>query len=143
MRSRLLVTAASWVAALLVGAFYAVAGTVAHSVAWGPVPVGLIVAAVTCLALLIAIRALTHDRGAALSAGLGMIATVVVLSMPGPGGSVLVPDTAAAQIWLWVVIGSAVLVVAWPSVSRFLPPQVPAASDSPTGTDETDRRLDL
>ena len=141
MRSRFLITALSWIAAAIVGGFYGVAGTVAHSVMWGPVPVGLIVAGVTCLALLVAIRSLTHDRGAALAAGLGMVGMPVLISGTGPGGSVIVPNTLLSQVWLWIAAGSAVLVVAWPSLSAFTPapPQaeVPPASEPPT-----ERRLD-
>ncbi len=63
MRGKWLSRVLSWVAAALVGGVYGVAGTIAHSVMWGPIPIGLIVAAVACAAILIAVRALTHDRG--------------------------------------------------------------------------------
>lgn len=108
----------SWVAAALVGGVYGVAGTIGHSVMWGPIPVGLIVASVACAAILIAVRALTHDRGAAVAAGLGMIAMVVVISGAGPGGSVVVPDSLTGRIWTYVVAGIVLLVVAWPSIAR-------------------------
>lgn len=145
MRSRLLITILSWVAAAIVGGLYGIAGTIAHSVTWGPVPTGLIIAGITCLALLVAVRVLTHDRGVALAAGLGMIATVVVLSGTGPGGSVIVPDTPLAQVWLWVVAGSALLAVAWPAASAFAPQSDAAAEpDAPRpGEVGTERRLDL
>ncbi len=121
MHSEWLIRALSWIAALLVGGFYGVAGTVAHSVTWGPVPIGLVVGAVSCLALLVAIRALTRDRGAAAAAGAGMVGMLLLISGPGPGGSVIVPETGLATIWLWVVIGSVVLVVSWPAISTFAP----------------------
>lgn len=108
----------SWVAAALVGGVYGVAGTIGHSVMWGPIPIGLIVASVACAAILIAVRALTHDRGAAVAAGLGMIAMVVVISGAGPGGSVVVPDSLTGRIWTYVVAGIVLLVVAWPSIAR-------------------------
>ena len=148
MRSRFFVTALSWVVMAIVGGLYGVAGTVAHSVMWGPVPVGLIVAGVTCLALLVAIRSLTHDRGAALAAGLGMVGMLVLISGTGPGGSVIVPNTLLSQVWLWVAAGSAVLVVAWPSLSAFTPAPPPQTSapegpEPPTAADPpTERRLD-
>lgn len=53
----------SWIAAALVGGVYGIAGTISHSVMWGPIPIGMIVAAIACAAILIAVRALTHDRG--------------------------------------------------------------------------------
>lgn len=108
----------SWIAAALVGGVYGVAGTIGHSLMWGPVPVGLIIGAIACAAILIAIRALTHDRGATLAAGLGMIGTLVVISGVGPGGSVVVEDTLSGRIWTYVVAGFVLLAVAWPSFSR-------------------------
>lgn len=105
----------SWVAAALVGGVYGVAGTIAHSVMWGPVPVGLIVAAVACAAILIAVRALTHDRWAAVAAGVGMLGMQVLISGVGPGGSVVVPDSLAGRIWTYLTAGIVLLVVAWPT----------------------------
>lgn len=121
----------SWVAAALVGGVYGVAGTIAHSVMWGPVPIGLIVAAIACAAILVAVRALTHDRGAAVAAGLGMIGMLVLISGVGPGGSVVVPDSLSGQIWTYVVAGIVLLVVAWPSFSGApVRTEAPAAQES-------------
>lgn len=116
----------SWVASALVGGVYGVAGTIGHSLAWGPVPVGLIVGVIACGAILVAIRALTHDRGAAVAAGLGMLGMLVLISGVGPGGSVVVPDTPTGRIWTYVVAGLVLLVVAWPSLSR-----LPARTEAP------------
>ena len=141
MRSGWLIRLLSWIAALLVGGFYGVAGTVAHSVTWGPVPVGLIVGALSCLALLVAMRALTHDRGATLATGIGMVGMLLLISGPGPGGSVIVPDTDLAQVWLWLVAGSVLIAVAWPSTVRV----APRASEAPlaeTGESTRGSRLD-
>ena len=117
----------SWVVAALVGGVYGVAGTIAHSVMWGPVPIGLIVAAIACAAILVAVRALTHDRGAAVAAGLGMIGLLLLISGVGPGGSVVVPNSLSGQIWTYVVAGLVLLVVAWPSFSK-----VPVRTVAPT-----------
>lgn len=118
-------------AAALVGGVYGVAGTIAHSVTWGPVPIGLIVAAIACAAILVAVRALTHDRGAAVAAGLGMIGMLVLISGVGPGGSVVVPDSLSGQIWTYVVAGIVLLVVAWPSFARVpVRTEAPAAQES-------------
>ena len=117
----------SWVVAALVGGVYGVAGTIAHSVMWGPVPIGLIVAAIACAAILVAVRALTHDRGAAVAAGLGMIGMLLLISGVGPGGSVVVPNSLSGQIWTYVVAGLVLLVVAWPSFSK-----VPVRTVAPT-----------
>lgn len=108
----------SWLAAFLVGAVYGVAATIAHSFALGPVPVGLIVGAIACAALLTALRALTGDRWAALAAGAGMMALILLISQRGPGGSVVVPDTPLGNVWMYVAAAIVVLVVAWPDFSR-------------------------
>lgn len=118
MRGKWLSRVLSWVAAALVGGVYGVAGTIAHSVMWGPIPIGLIVAATACAAILIAVRALTHDRGAAVAAGLGMLGMIVLISGVGPGGSVVVQDTLAGRIWTYLAAGIVLLVIAWPSFSR-------------------------
>lgn len=120
----------SWIAAALVGGVYGVAGTIAHSLFWGPIPVGLIVGTVACGSILIAIRALTHDRGATLAAGLGMLGMLLIISGVGPGGSVVVEDSLTGRIWIYVAAGLVLLVVAWP---RFTPPVAsPLASPDPS-----------
>jgi len=121
----------SWLAALIVGGVYGVAATIAHSFTWGPIPVGLIVGGVACGALLIALRALTGDRWAALAAGLGMLALILVISQRGPGGSVVVPNTPLGNIWMYVAAGITVLVVAWPDFSRLRGPASSAPHSHP------------
>lgn len=108
----------SWVAAAFVGAVYGIAATIAHSFTIGPIPVGMILGAIACAGLLIALRALTGDRWAALAAGLGMLALLLVISQRGPGGSIIVPNTALGNIWMYVAAGIVMLVVAWPDTAR-------------------------
>ena len=108
----------SWIAAALVGGVYGIAGTIGHSVMWGPGPVGRSVATIAWAAILVAVRALTHDRGAAVAAGLGMLGMLVLISGVGPGGSVVVQDSFAGRIWTYLVAGIVLLVVAWPSFSK-------------------------
>jgi len=124
--------ALSWIAAALIGGVYGVAGTIAHSLMWGILPVGLIVGGIACGALLIAVRALTHDRGATIATAIGMLAMLMIISGVGPGGSVVVPNTPAGQIWIYLVLGLAVLVVAWPSLKRR-----PARSEAPAVGNES------
>lgn len=109
------------------GVVYGAAGTIAHSLVWGPIPIGLIIGAVACAALLVAVRTLTHDRGAAVATAIGMIAMLLIVSGPGPGGSVIVPNTPVGQIWIYLICGIALLVTAWPNLRR-LPPSAPARS---------------
>lgn len=108
----------SWIASALVGVVYGTAGTIAHSLTWGVIPVGLIVGGIACGALLTAVRALTHDRGATVATALGMLGMVMIISGPGPGGSVIVPNSPVGQIWIFLVAGIALLVIAWPNLKR-------------------------
>ena len=108
----------SWVGTLVVGAVYGLAATIGHAATIGPLPVGLVVGAVSCAALLIAVRSLTSDRWAAVAAGLGMIAAVLVISGRGPGGSVVVQNGLLGQIWTYLAAGIVLLVIAWPDFSR-------------------------
>lgn len=116
-----LTRAFSWIVAAIVGIVYGAAGTIAHSLMWGPVPVGLIVGGIACAALLVAVRTLTHDRGATVATAIGMIGMLMIISGPGPGGSVIVPNTPVGQIWIYLIAGIALLVIAWPRLSR--PPE--------------------
>ncbi|MEV4735742.1 MULTISPECIES: histidinol dehydrogenase [unclassified Microbacterium] len=139
MRSGWISRVLSWVAAALVGGVFGVAGTIAHSVTWGPVPTGLIVGAIACGAILVAIRALTHDRGAALAAGLGMVGMLILISGVGPGGSIVVQDSLSGQIWIYLVAGLVLLVVAWPSLSRVpVRTEAPGAASIPEDTAPAD-----
>lgn len=127
-----LTRAFSWIAAAIVGVVYGAAGTIAHSLMWGPIPVGLIVGGIACAALLVAVRALTHDRGATVATAIGMIGMLMVISGPGPGGSVIVPNTPVGQIWVYLVAGIALLVIAWPRLKRS-----PARTEQPVTTEES------
>ncbi|WP_404435567.1 histidinol dehydrogenase [Microbacterium aerolatum] len=121
----------SWIAAALVGVVYGAAGTIAHSLMWGPIPIGLIVGGIACAALLVAVRALTHDRAAAVATAIGMIGMLMIISGPGPGGSVIVPNTPVGQIWIYLVSGIALLVIAWPNLKR-VPSSTPTAGSAQT-----------
>ncbi|MFJ4044749.1 histidinol dehydrogenase [Microbacterium sp. NPDC089987] len=121
----------SWLAAALAGAVYGVAATIAHSFTIGPVPVGMILGGIACAALLVALRALTGDRWAALAAGLGMMALLLVISQRGPGGSIVVQNTALGNIWMYVAAGIVMLVVAWPDTRRLR--ELSASAAAPRG----------
>jgi hypothetical protein len=110
--------ALSWIAAALVGGVFGIAGTIGHSLVWLGIPVGIIVGAIACGAILVAIRALTHDRGATLAAGVGMLGMVTVISGAGPGGSIVVENTVWGQIWIYVLAGLVLLTVAWPRLPQ-------------------------
>lgn len=116
----------TWIIALVAGAVYGVAGTIAHAYVIGPIPIGLILAIVGAGALLAAVRLLTRDRWAALACGLGLLIATLVFSGPGPGGSVIVPSGKLdmlgpinlGAVWTIAVPFMSALAVAWPDVSR-------------------------
>ncbi|MCP2637886.1 histidinol dehydrogenase [Microbacterium sp. HD4P20] len=118
MRTSVLARVGTWFVALVVGAVYGLAGTIAHAYTIGPFPLGLVLGAIGCAALLLAVRLLTADRGATLATGLGMMVATLVFSGSGPGGSVIVPQTGLAVAWTYAVPILVALIVAWPERSR-------------------------
>jgi len=118
MRSTVLVRLGTWLVAFVVGGVYGLAGTIAHSFTVGWFPLGLVLAIIGCAALLAAVRLLTGDRWAALATGLGMIATTLVFSNRGPGGSVIVPQTTLGTVWTFAVPVLVAIVVVLPGRIR-------------------------
>lgn len=117
--------ALTWVGALVAGVVFGIAGTITYPslLLFGVLPVGLVVAAVACAGLLLAVRLLADDRISVLVVGLGMLVALFVFSGRGPGGSVIVPQAAEGElplgvIWGWTLAIVVVLVVAWPDLRR-------------------------
>ncbi|WP_156762051.1 histidinol dehydrogenase [Microbacterium karelineae] len=111
----------TWILALAAGVVFGVAGTISHPLMLGWAPVGMVVAAVGCLGLVLAIRLLIEDRGAVLACGLGMLGALVVFSGRGPGGSVVVPQAAEGEFpfgitWSIVLTAIVLIVAAWPRI---------------------------
>ena len=108
------------VIAFLVGLVYGTIATVGHRHAWQlgeiTIPWGLILGLVGVAALLVGIRLVAGGRWAAAAAAVGVIGAVSLFSLPGPGGSVLVPGGVVGTIWAVGPALIAVLVVAWPSL---------------------------
>lgn len=112
---------AGWAAALVAGAVYGVAGTIAQAYTWGALPVGIVVAFIGVTSLLVGMRLLTTDRWTALAGGLGVMLATLVFSGRGPGGSVVVPapvDGALSTGVVWTLLVPIVVAVvtAWPSL---------------------------
>lgn len=121
------------VVALAAGAVFGVAGTIMHSYAAGVIPVGFALALIGCAALLIGVRLLVEDRWVTWIAGLGMLATLLLYSGRGPGGSVVVPQPAPGDfplgvVWTYALTAVVLLAGAWPDMSR-LRAVSPAAAD--------------
>lgn len=110
----------TWAIAFVVGAVFGTAGTIGQAAHWGIVPAGLIAGIVGLGALMVALRLLTLDRWAAMAAGFGAMLVTLVLSGPGPGGSIVVPAPPEGQlstgiVWTLAVPILTALVAAWPS----------------------------
>jgi hypothetical protein len=118
VRSSVPARVGTWVVALIVGAVYGLAGTIAHAYEIGWFPLGLVLAVIGCGALLVAVRLLTADRWAALATGLGMMSATLAFSGKGPGGSVIVPDSGLGTVWTLSLPILIALVVAWPDRIR-------------------------
>jgi hypothetical protein len=104
---------------VLTGALFGVIGTIAHqsSVTWGiGLPLGLIGALTAFAALLVGLRLLGHSRLPALLAASGAIAVILLFTQSSAGGSVLIPNNLAGQVWLVGPIVIAAIVLAWPDV---------------------------
>ncbi len=128
-----------WIVALLVGAFYGAAGTIAQAYRLGPVPVGLLLATIGSAALLIAMRILTGDRANAFAGGLGITLAAYVFSQPGLGGSAIVAAPSPGTEWIplvWTVVGPAlmVLVAFWPDFSTVRTTSAEAGASAPNGS---------
>jgi hypothetical protein len=109
---------AAWVIALVVGVVYGTAGSFAHASMLGVLPVGLVLGVLGAAALVVAVRLLTGDRWATLSAGLGIMAATYLFAQPSTGGSVLftTQNELLALVWMGAVPVITALAVAWPNV---------------------------
>ena len=113
-------------AALVAGALVGVLGTFKHQVgisaATGTgVPVGLVLSIVMVALLLVALRLSFPARWLAAAAAIGAIAAVVLLSLPGPGGSQVILGNTAGLVWTAAPVVVGALVVGWPRVERRAP----------------------
>jgi len=114
----------SSVLALVLGAFAGATLTVAHEatvpIAGASVPWGIIVGVLVMTGLIVGLRLVFETRVVAACAAAGLIVASALLSLPSPGGSVLIPGTAAGYTWTFapVIISIIALAVPWPLPSR-------------------------
>jgi hypothetical protein len=117
-----LARAGMYALAVLLGGIYGAVATIGHrqSVTIGEVvvPWGLVVALAGVLALLLGIRLVAGGRWVAAAAAAGVIGVVALLTLPGPGGSVLVAGDVVGTVWAVGPALIAVLVVAWPDLPQ-------------------------
>lgn len=85
------------------------------TVAGAEIPWGLAVAVLGVTALLVGTRLTTEGRRATVWVAAGLVGAAFVLALPGPGGSVLVPNGVPGMIWALAPSFIAILVVLWPA----------------------------
>lgn len=110
------------IVALILGAVLGALGTVAHAITLqlgdAAIPTGLIIGLLVVAAVLAGLRLVFDSRVPALSAAIGVIAVVNLLSTRSAGGSVLIPDTTLAYYWVYGPVVLAFLVLAWPKLPQ-------------------------
>ena len=121
--------------AFAIGAVYGAVATIGHRatlrIGEVAIPWGLVAALVGVTALLLGIRLLVRGRATTAAAAAGVVVVIALLTLPGPGGSVLVVSDLSGTIWSIAPALIAVLVVAWPE----LPPRRRADVDVHTDAD--------
>jgi N-acetyl-1-D-myo-inositol-2-amino-2-deoxy-alpha-D-glucopyranoside deacetylase len=78
------------------------------------VPWGIIAAVALCAALLAGLRLVFASRLVPGLAALGVLGSVALLSLPGVGGSILVPANPAGYVWTFAPTVIALVVLLWP-----------------------------
>ncbi|MET0726324.1 MAG: hypothetical protein ABWY36_08225 [Leifsonia sp.] len=108
------------VLAFAVGAAFGAIGTVAHGssvdIAGVTLPWGIVVSMVGVVALLVGLRLVVHDRLVIGACALGLVGMIVLLSLRGTGGSVLIQQSVGGYVWLLGPPIIAALVLAWPNL---------------------------
>ncbi len=107
-----------WTLALGLGVLFGAAGTITHAITIGGFPLGLVLAIIAVGALLLALRCLFPGRTTTVICGVAMLGVTTMLSGVGPGGSVVVPNTPLAQVWLIALAAIVLVAVTWPELTR-------------------------
>ncbi len=118
----------NWVSAvftLLCGGLLGLVFTIAHQAtvpigSW-TAPLGLALGILAVAALLVGCRLLWESRIPAAGAGIGIVATQLLLSLPSAGGSALVTDGTMSLVWMIVPAPLAAIVIVWPAARRLRP----------------------
>lgn len=110
------------VAQLLLGALFGALMTFGHqatvTIAGATLPWGIVVSCLGVLGLLAGVRLLTEGRADSFWVALGIVGAVAALSLPSPGGSVIITNSVVGVIWSLAPTVLAALVVGWPNIRR-------------------------
>ncbi|RFA14046.1 hypothetical protein B7R22_10525 [Subtercola boreus] len=117
----MVVRVASWIIGLLLGVVFGMLGTVVHQSTISffglfDLPLGLILAVASVVFLLVGLRLILPSRLIAFLAALGLVGIVAVLTLPSPGGSILIPadERGYGYVWTFAPTVIALVVLAWP-----------------------------
>jgi N-acetyl-1-D-myo-inositol-2-amino-2-deoxy-alpha-D-glucopyranoside deacetylase len=80
------------------------------------VPWGIIVALFAATGLIVGLRIVTRTRLLSILASIGLLGFSALLASPTRGGSIVVVDNLAGQLWTWVPPIVIVLALAWPNL---------------------------
>ena len=93
-----------------------------------PIWAGVVISLTIVTAFLSGIRLIFGTRVVAGCAAIGLLLAIGVLSLTGPGGSVLVPANAPGWVWAYAPIAIAAVVLAWPKAGTFARATMDSAS---------------
>ena len=82
------------------------------------IPVGLVVSLLTVTAYVLGLRLVSDNRMSALFGAIGVVVVIMLLSLPGPGGGVIVPGNLYGNLWAAVPSIIFVVLIAFPSPRR-------------------------
>ena len=79
------------------------------------IPWGLVAALLTVTAYVLGLRLMSDTRMLALFGAIGVVVVIMVLSLPGPGGGVIVPGNLSGTLWAAAPSLIFVVLIAFPS----------------------------
>jgi len=82
------------------------------------IPWGLVAALLTVTAYVLGLRLVSDTRTLSLCGAIGVVVAIMLLSLPGPGGGVIVPGNLYGTLWAAVPSLIFVAVIAFPSPRR-------------------------
>ena len=82
------------------------------------IPWGLVAALLTVTAYVLGLRLVSDTRTLSLCGAIGVVVAIMLLSLPGPGGGVIVPGNLYGTLWAAVPSLIFVVIIAFPSPRR-------------------------
>ena len=82
------------------------------------IPWGLAAALLTVTAYVLGLRLVSDTRTLSLCGAIGVVVAIMLLSLPGPGGGVIVPGNLYGTLWAAVPSLIFVVIIAFPSPRR-------------------------